>query len=278
MIVPRALAIACLAGLCSCAKPTPRAPRCFDVTTGQNSPPTRAEFDTRQCQGGGVTWGALLRVLVDRRGRVTVPEAPSPGMTGEVLLLDGQRLSIDEEGDAARFCADDPKLVASIRADVDRLNHGRDELRRAMAEADALALECLLEADGGAVPLPVAGPSPALPPDVLSGVEADLARTRSALEKDPWWCFPSDEPHGWTGGLRFAPDGGAAQVAADGGVVAQGSWRWPREGSGDPRIEVLLSCAGARGCAGLLHLDVGPTGRLGYQLGDRRQELIPGRK
>lgn len=142
-----------------CRKPpAPERITCFDARVAQNSEQTRQVFSARRCQGGGVTWAALLDVLARRRGSVSPLDAPAPGWTGAVYTLNGQtRFSIDEEGDGARFCAGTAELSASIRRDYQRLNEDPAELRRAMSEASALAMECL-EEDGSVPELP--GPLP----------------------------------------------------------------------------------------------------------------------
>ena len=92
----------------ACAKNKPHA--CFEVAAGANSASTRAVFAERKCQGGGVTWAALLQVLADRRGQVEAVETATPGWTGAVYTLGGARFSLDDEGDTVQFCADDPAL------------------------------------------------------------------------------------------------------------------------------------------------------------------------
>src|SRR5579871_216831 len=116
--------------------PTLSAPACSDVTSSQNSPGTQKVFAARHCQGGGVTWDALLEVLAARQGVVESVDVPPAGWTGEVSILDGATLfSIDDEGDAARFCAASPELVATMRREVARLNTDADALTRTMGAA-----------------------------------------------------------------------------------------------------------------------------------------------
>lgn len=115
--------------LAACGKhaPPPAAasePSCVDFVVGDNTPETQAVFDARQCQGGGVTWAALLHVLVARHGQI-----------------DPRTYHINPEGDAAQLCAS-PALVQAIRADYEQLNHDPAELRRAMAASNARDLEC----------------------------------------------------------------------------------------------------------------------------------------
>jgi len=134
--------VAVIAAAGSCAK---KKVECFDVATGDNSAGTRAVFEARHCQGGGETWGGILEALAARRGRVDVVPDQVPGFTGAVYMLNSRaRFSIDGEGDAVRFCADDPALLAAMRAEHQRLNASREELGRAMAEAGTLGivLEC----------------------------------------------------------------------------------------------------------------------------------------
>jgi hypothetical protein len=64
----------------ACAKQTPiDQVECFDVSAGDNSEQTRAVFGSRHCQGGGVTWAALLDVLARRRGHVEPIDEVAPG-------------------------------------------------------------------------------------------------------------------------------------------------------------------------------------------------------
>jgi hypothetical protein len=74
----------------------------------------------------------------------------------------GARFSIDDEGDAARVCTDDPQLLASLRSATEELNSDVDALQRAMAEAPAFEMECR-EADGSAPSLPEMYPVPTEP-------------------------------------------------------------------------------------------------------------------
>src|SRR3954463_14675969 len=70
--------------------------QCFSVTAEANSPSTRALFEAKHCQGGGVTWAALLNVLVRRRGATRAVEQPTPDWTGDVQVLSWK-------GSTARF-------------------------------------------------------------------------------------------------------------------------------------------------------------------------------
>jgi hypothetical protein len=199
-----------------------------------------------------------------------------------VSTLDGNtRFSIDDEGDNASFCTGDPGFLAAVRGDVDRLNGSEVELRRAMAEASALAMECR-EEDGSAPTMPEPTPPPALPPAVLAETRAALARVTGAIQRDPSWCFPPDEITRDTGALRFFSDGRVTQTRATVGRVREGHWRLPREGLGDTRIEIVLKPSQDAANIGprIFHLDVGDSGRLGFEYhdqgGTRREELIPG--
>ena len=138
--------------LCGCPKKdSPR--KCIDVTAENNSATTTALFSARDCQGGGVTWAALLNVLTRRHGKVAPAQAPpGAGWTGDVQSLssaDGLALfAIDEEGDAARFCTNSPGLLEVMRRETALLNQDPAALFRAMSEAVPRDLECAL-ADGG---------------------------------------------------------------------------------------------------------------------------------
>jgi len=132
--------LAAMAASAGCAK---KKIECFDVTAENNSAGTRAVFEARRCQGGGVTWEAILRVLMDRRGSVEAVEDLTPGWTGAVYTLNGHtRFSLDAEGSAVQLCADDPGLVAGIRREYERLNSAGPELKRVMERASADDLEC----------------------------------------------------------------------------------------------------------------------------------------
>jgi len=151
-----ALVVACV----GCPKKQAAQRECFNVVVSDNSKGTEALFASRHCQGGGVTWGALLHVLAARMGRVEAVEDVTPGWTGGVYTMNGRtRFSIDDEGDAAQFCAAGPILVAEMRRAYERLNHDAGELKRAMAETTALQLECA-EADGTAPKVPALLPPP----------------------------------------------------------------------------------------------------------------------
>lgn len=254
-----------------CARQKSRA--CFDATTAANGASTRALFAARRCQGGGVTWAPLLQVLARRRGPgAPVPvEEPTPGWTGAVYTLNGALFSVDEEGDAARFCSSDAGLFAAVRAGYQRLNADAGALRQAMAEASALEMECL-EADGRTPALP----SFALPqpdPGVLSQTRASLDRVRKAVHDQPVWCFPGGQGPGLTGALRFSDDGRVTWTAAAGAKPIAGTWHAPPAASGDPRIEVVAGDV-------LAHFDVGESGRPGFDLigetSTTRVELVPG--
>ena len=119
---------------------------CFSVTAEGSSPSTLSLFEAKRCQGGGVTWAAILNALVHRRGKTRAVEQPTPGWSGEVQLLSWKRgtarFAIDDEGEAALFCTDAPDLLNDIRNEAARANESAAELARAMAEADPEALEC----------------------------------------------------------------------------------------------------------------------------------------
>jgi hypothetical protein len=222
-------------------------------------------------------------VLAARQGRVEDVEEPLAGWTGGVSKLEGAILfSIDDEGDAARFCAASPELVATMRREVARLNGDADLLARAMGGASALAMECL-EADGTLPKLPAAVPIPAPPPERLAATHAALERLKQALARQPIWCFPPDDHARRAGALRFSSDGGVTWTATNGELVGRGRWVLPHEELEDERIEVLLErVPGAKGPGGgtLEHFDLGTTGRIGLDLiGEQkttRSEMIPG--
>jgi hypothetical protein len=56
-----------------------------------NSPSTRAVFKARHCQGGGVTWTAILYVLARRMSRVAPVFKATPQWNGDLFTLNGER-------------------------------------------------------------------------------------------------------------------------------------------------------------------------------------------
>ena len=151
----------------SSAQPV-HAPQCFDVVAGDNSTSTRDVFTAKRCQGGGVTWAAIINVLVQECGPSKTVEAETPGWTGDVRALSWKgktvRVAVDDEGDSARFCTDSGPLLAEVRSAVARLNAHAAELERTMGKANPLALECF--PDGASVSTLLSGmaPPPSPPP------------------------------------------------------------------------------------------------------------------
>lgn len=252
---------------------------CFDAVAARNSASTRSVFAARKCQGGGVTWAPILGALVARRGVVTPVRRPVPGMTGDIATLDGKALfAIDEEADAARFCAHDPGLLNAIRTDYVRLNADAAALRQAMAEASPLAMECLDE-DGKPPPLPPPRPLPAPPKAMASAATERLARLKALIAREPSWCFADGDLQRRAGVLRFLPGDRVVQTQRSGEPIAQGTVLWPRETSGDDRVQIVFQPSRVPGAARLFHLDVGPSGRLGETYADpqrTRLDLLPG--
>jgi hypothetical protein len=278
--VRRLALLAAVAAIGGCAK---KKIACFDVAARDNSAATEAVFEARNCQGGGETWSGILHVLAARRGRVESVPDQVPGFSGGVYMLNSRaRFSIDGEGEVARFCADDPGLLAAMRADYQRLNTDAAELKRAMAGAKALEIECD-EADGTRPKLPEAQPPPELPAATVAATQVALNRLKRALARQPAWCFPPNDDERRMGVLRFAPDGRVTWTALDGKQVGQGRWSAPPAADGDDRIEVNVEpLPGAKGTSGsgLFHFDLGPSGRIGYDLIGTdeviRTEMIPG--
>jgi hypothetical protein len=247
---------------------------CFSATSASTSVKARALFAARHCQGGGVTWAPILEALARRHVRVVPVDEPTPGWTGAVFTNGKTRFSVDDEADAALFCSDDSKLLAAVRRDYAMVNANAEELQRVMAQASALEMECL-NADGSVPPLPKMNPVPTLPANELAATREKLERLNKTIARQPAWCFPPDDFEDRRGVLRFAADGTATVSGADGKVVQRGVWQLPAPERGDDRVEVVMKPAGM-----LLHLDVGPTGRLGANYLEPgktiRQELIPG--
>ena len=276
--VAAVLALAALAALPACNRKASQATSiaCFDATTRDTSAAARAVFAERHCQGGGVTWAGLINVLVQRRGSVAPVLEATPGWTGGVSTLNGRaRFSIDDEADSARFCTDDAELLADVRQDYERLEADQAFLRKAMSEAPPLALECL-DVDGGISALLDLVPLPGLPPDQARTVGASVVRLRETIRKQPAWCFPGGQAFdGSTGALRFTPDDRVVYTPSKGAAPREGTVTWPRDGSGDDRVQITEPT--------LLHLDVsdsdaGRPGRsyFGKDGGLVREELIPG--
>lgn len=271
------LAIALAAAGC----PKKRVRDCFNIVGSNNSASTKTVFSARHCQEGGVTWAAILHVLAARRGSLFAIEAETPGWGGAVYLLNGAQISIDEEGDAAQFCTDDPRLLAQLRGDVQRVNGSADELKRAMAGATAAELECN-EPDGTPPKLPPLAAPPELPPETVEAARASLEKLKRALALQPAWCFPPDDPGKMKGLLRFQPDGRVMAVEVSGQPAGQGSWKASNPERGEDGIEVILRVLpGAKGFggAGLLHFDLGESGRIGFNyIGEEitRMDMVPG--
>lgn len=260
-------------GTTACAK---KRIACFSATSADTSAQARALFDARHCQGGGVTWAPILEALVRRHGNVVPVDEPTAGWTGSLFTLDGKtRFSIDDEADAAQLCSDDAQLVAAIRREHAALNRDVAELRRVMAQASAAEMECL-EADGTVPPMPKMNPIPQAPPEQTAATRSRLEQLARTIAAEPAWCFPPDDPERRKGVLRFAADGTATLGGSDGKIVARGTWRLPRAETGDDRVEVVMPGAGGM----LLHLGVGPSGRLGETaIGAKkttRRELVAG--
>jgi hypothetical protein len=139
------LSLACAGHTVNAASPA-QGRHCFSVEAASNSPSARTIFEAMQCQGGGATWAALLNVLVRRRGSSRASTKATPGWSGNVSILTtgngSAQFAIDEEGDAAQFCADSEQLVSDIQNEVKRLSSEPAELLRAMDESNFQALEC----------------------------------------------------------------------------------------------------------------------------------------
>lgn len=248
---------------------TSAAPLCFSVTAEESSPATRALFEAKHCQGGGVTWAGILNVLVQRRGKTRAVEQPAAGWTGDVRLLSWKagaaRFAIDDEGSAALFCTDAPDLLSELRSETKLLNESSAELARAMAEAEPETLECFPEGLSPADLLKRASPSPPISPAEASARAESLARLRVLLNQQRTWC--------WTpGAARFTPWKTAFNLDADGrvsepgktGQGSVGSWSYEADG----RIQVLLPGT-------VHHFDTTGNGRLGFNHTEGREELRP---
>lgn len=244
------------------------APRCFSVRADQNSEATRGVFDEKHCQGGGVTWAGIVRVLVERRGRSEPVLEPTPGWSGDVRTLtwDGgsTRWSLDDEGDEALFCADSARLVKEVEAQLKTLNSERAPLEDAMAAANPLELECLPAGASAAEVLARLEPPPPPSPAEVSARQASLAGLRAALERQRTWCFDArGSVSGGKGGFTLHPDG-RATTFGDGQPVGEGRWRFEDDG----RLELITP-------RHLHHFDASPNGKLGFNYTGGREELTP---
>ncbi|MFO0599828.1 MAG: hypothetical protein U0228_31255 [Myxococcaceae bacterium] len=119
-------------------KPAPK--RCFDVTVATTSKTSREVFAKAGCQGGGVTWAAILTTLADREGPSTATAGEE--WTGDVRAREGGIFSIDEEGDASRFCSNEPAFLARIESEWKRINADPAALRAVMKDTSAEEMEC----------------------------------------------------------------------------------------------------------------------------------------
>jgi hypothetical protein len=244
------------------------APRCFSVRADQNSAVTRAVFDEKHCQGGGVTWAAIVRVLLQRRGRSEPVLEPTPGWSGYVYTLtwDGgnTRWSLDDEGDGALFCADSARLVKEVEAQLKTLNSEKAALEDAMAAADPRELECFPSGASAAELLARLEPPPPLSPAEVSARQASLAGLRAALERQRTWCFNArGSVSGGKGGFTLHPDG-RATTFGDGQPVSEGRWRFEDDG----RLQLLTP-------RHLHYFDASSNGKLGFNHTGGREELTP---
>jgi len=242
---------------------------CFTVTSSGNSTSTTKLFEARHCQGGGVTWAAILEALARREGTVAPVTVPTPGWLGGVYTLNGSRFAVDDEAEAALFCAADPKLIVRMKAEYKQLNSDVKALQKAMAEADPAMLECFDE--HGQAPTPKMNPLPTLPAHMVANTHAQIELMKAVLLKQPSWCFPGgDAFEGKTGVLRFQADNQVIYVGTDGKERSRGTMSFGAESMGDSRVQVFMP-------AMLVHLDIGVSGRPGRTPADGiRQELVPG--
>jgi hypothetical protein len=137
-----------------------------------------------------------------------------------------------------------------------------------MTEAPAYELECL-QPDGTATELP----PPTLAPEVAAAVHRQLERLRTVLRRQPVWCFRENDIYDDRGALRFEADGSVNELATTGRIVRSGKVRWPNEGLGDDRIEVILDAPAKSSLGGrLYHFSVNQSDRLENE----REQLVPG--
>jgi hypothetical protein len=145
--VTRWLALAVIV-VASAAHAEPKAERCFSITSGMNSRGTNAVFNKRHLQGGGPTWRAIVESVMQAYAKPLRPADPhTPGMPGFGLAMIAAFHGaetwyvVDDEADAAIFCAGDPALLAAVRADHKRLNGNAKALNDALARIPPGELE-----------------------------------------------------------------------------------------------------------------------------------------
>ena len=120
---------------------------CFEATASETSDLASGVFEDRGLQPGGPSWAAVIRVLVGRHGESQEMSQPPPGYPGfgvpyELNTSSGtERYVIDDEGDAAIFCAQAPAFLEAIRTEWETVNESEPELARALDEADPAELE-----------------------------------------------------------------------------------------------------------------------------------------
>ena len=142
------LAIALLLGVTAPAASAQSAkPSCFTVQASANSAGTSQLFKSRQCQGGGVTWAAILHRLAAHQGKVGGSLNPAPkGAVGDArsIQLRGTTTwySVDAEADAALLCSGEAALLTSIVKHYQRLNGSPELLSKEMQQIPAEQMEC----------------------------------------------------------------------------------------------------------------------------------------
>ncbi len=127
---------------------------CFSVVASLATTRSKAVLREHGLGGNGPTWAAIVQAVVLRHGKdVRALEAPPPGYPGfgapyAIALPGGSSwYTVDDEADAAVFCAPDADLRAKVKADVERADQDDDARARAIAEAAAFADDFGGEAD-----------------------------------------------------------------------------------------------------------------------------------
>ena len=122
-------------------------PSCFTVQGSANSAGTTQLFKARQCQGGGVTWSAILHRLAAHEGTVGASLNRTPkGAVGYARSIQFRGTttwySVDDEADAALLCAGDAALLKAIADHYQRLNASPALLSSGMQHIPAQQMEC----------------------------------------------------------------------------------------------------------------------------------------
>jgi hypothetical protein len=146
LVAALALTVGTASDVASAAPKRPN--KCFTMVYGANSRGTNAVFERRHLQSGGPTWAAIIESVVKgyttfiRHSDGYTPDMPGFGSPTIVRFHGAQTWYVlDDEAEAAIFCAGDKALLGAARADYDRLNKDAKALEHAIDGVDPNALE-----------------------------------------------------------------------------------------------------------------------------------------